>query len=196
MKKGEFLGNQLLSKFFKEPKYTSIVQILRSLSNEQFDEIMSKYNSKTNIIENLVSMGNKRFLLGQSLFCFGDRQSTKTTNMIIKSLLKFFENPRDKFTIICVSSTFESGRGMLDIVRKIAEQFKWEITQDKKYDIVLKIDGFFVWFIIRTTADSIRGIQSDFLIVDHANFITNRHLYQSLLISDKSFVIGGNSFYE
>lgn len=204
MKKAEFLITELYKSFGNLDLSSSAVRHqtmiavnnkLFNLSNEQFDEIMKKYNSKTNTIQRLTEMGNKRFLQSNSLFCFGDRQTLKTTNMILKSLLKFFEKPHDKYTIVYVASTFASGQPIIQKIKDIAEKFGWEIAREAKYDITLIIDGMYVFFTIRTTEDSVRGMNTDFVIIDHANYINNPNLCRALLMSEKPFIIGGDSFY-
>lgn len=154
------------------------------------------------IIDELIALGDKNFLSGDNMFCFGDRQTRKTQNMVLKSFISYFRKPSDEYRIIYVSATMNSGRPVLNRVKEIARFFKWEIIRDVKDGITLKIGCNRVIFDIVSTSDKLRGRHpTNFKIWDEPEYNQDKKEFFRSFALDLTlnktfnFVIGGSSFY-
>lgn len=156
-----------------------------------------------NVIEELIKLGDHDFLKSDKLFCFGDRQTRKTWNMVLKSFVKYFENEmkykiinEKEFRVSWICPTLKQGITALNIVRKIAEKFKWKIIKGTDTEIILEIAFKPYIMTLISTEEQIRGREQNFTIVDEPEYIRNKKsFFRSLLVSNNDFLIGGSSYY-
>lgn len=157
--------------------------------------------------ELIYNIGDEDWLKSDSIFCFGDRQTFKTTNMLLKPLLKFLENPKDNFTVLLVSGNSYYGSAylsrmeeLLEILETFSIIHKINIKRRTRSELLFSIDNKNIIYRVCTTDTSCRGVSSNFQIFDEPEFYPNKkNLIRGALISgihnDSDFVIGGHSYY-
>lgn len=155
-----------------------------------------------NIIETLYDLGDRSFLKSDNIFCFGDRQTRKTQNMILKSLVYYFRKPSDQYRIVYISPNINSGKLVIHRIKSIIENFDWEIVRETRDSITIKIGDNTVIFDTVSTSEKLRGSNTpSFKIWDEAEYNPDKkEFFKSIAMDmawgkDFDFVIGGTSFY-
>lgn len=152
------------------------------------------------IVNDIYNMGDRTWLKSNNIFCFGNRRTGKTTNMLLKAILSYLENPRDQFRINLIVPNKMIGRNYLQHMADIASRFSWRVViLVSKPQLHIFINGDEIIFDVITTEDSVRGTLPNFIIFDEPEFYSNkRDLIRGAFISTISnncdFVIGGGSY--
>lgn len=154
------------------------------------------------MIEKILELGDRNFLTSDNIFCFGDRQTKKTWNMLLKGFLRCHEHlekhtDQKEYRMIIVSATLSQGINSLSIGKQIAKKLGLFIEEETQQRVVIKL-CFGRKFIIELVhiADQTRGKFTDFIMWDEPEFHPNKKgFFGSLLLNKTDFVMGGSSFY-
>lgn len=162
--------------------------------------------------EEILSYGNTNFLEQEDdlLFCFGDRRTSKTTNMICKMLLNALQIKEKELTngmyiVIVIVPTIEQRQGFLRRMSNIGQKLGvycnnsgtsgWYGLNVPRTQVKDGHIGINVRFA--TTHEQVRGFIPNMIIMDNANHVRNKkEVFHSTVVSmDAKVIVGGDSFY-
>lgn len=150
---------------------------------------------RRNLVQEILSMGDAAWLQSDQVFCFGDRQTKKTTNMVLAAFLRFIENPiNPRFTVLCLAPNRAIGNSIVDFYETIAQKLKLEVAVRSKEHIIIMAGQNVMEVYVKSTDNGIRGFAPDFIQLHNANYLP-RNIIRSVMVIDKDFVISGDSFY-
>jgi len=155
----------------------------------------------TELLDFIANMGDSNFIKSDQIFCFGDRQTGKTYNMILKSYynaIKYFMEYKEayEFIISIITPTVVQGEVILDKIPHILKNFRCTVKNKSKKIVIIEDEfNHSVEFNI-DTVESIRSKKIDYYIIDEAPFIKNiKECLINLIYNNCVFIVGGSSYY-